>query len=110
MQIISEEEFLQMRGFGTLSDYALDKCKIPHGETAKQEQKRLKQTETALTAFYEAKQATRQEYRERVKRGELRPPTVAESAIKAANGPEESEQTQAARRYLKKHGIDWKNN
>lgn len=110
MQIISEEEYLLQRGFGALSDYGMDHEKLPHGETRRQKEKRLKTAKKAIDAFYEGKKAARKEYQEKVKQGEIRPPTVIESAIQAANGPEESEQTQAARRYLKKRGIYWGNN
>lgn len=108
MIIQSEEDFLQSRGFGALSDYTIDKDRIPHGETNRQRTKRLKDCETAITAFYEAKQAARREYRQKVERGEIRPPTALEKALQAAQGNEESEQTQAARRLLAKRGIDWR--
>lgn len=108
MQIISEEEFLIMRGFGGLSDYDIDRSRLPHGETQRQHNKRMKETNTKLNAFYEAKKVARAEYRQLVERGTVRPPTFTEQLIQRANGAEESEQTQAARRICAKRGIDWK--
>ena len=107
MIIQSEEEYLQARGFGALSDYTIDKDRIPHGETNRQRIKRLDNCQKAITAFYEAKQAARREYRQKVERGEIRPPTALQTALQVAQGNEESEQTQAARRLLAKRGIDW---
>lgn len=108
MIIQSEEDFLQSRGFGVLSDYGIDQDRIPHGETNRQRNKRLANAHKAITAFYDAKQAARREYRQKVERGEIRPPTALETALKVAQGNEESEQTQAARRLLAKRGIDWR--
>lgn len=108
MIIQSEEEFLMSRGFGALSNYGIDQTRIPHGETNRQRSKRLDNCQKAITAFYEAKQAARREYRQKVERGEIRPPTVLETALQIAQGNEESEQTQAARRLLAKRGVDWK--
>jgi len=48
------------------------------------------------------------EYAEKVASGELRPPTRLESLMDTANGHEDNQATQAARRLLKRKGYDWK--
>lgn len=108
MQIITEEEFLLSHGFGALSDCDIDRTRLPHGETLRQREKRIKETDAKLSAFYEEKKVARAEYRQLVERGTVRPPTFTEQLIQRANGTDESEQTQAARRICAKRGIDWK--
>lgn len=108
MIIQSEDDFLLSRGFGALSDYVIDKDKIPHGETMRQRNKRISDCQKAITVFYEAKQEARREYRQKVERGEIRPPTALETALQVAQGNADSEQTQAARRLLAKRGVDWR--
>jgi hypothetical protein len=49
----------------------------------------------------------RKEYADKVASGEIRPLTRTEKLIQNANGHEDNESTQAARRILKKSGIDW---
>ena len=49
----------------------------------------------------------RKEYADKVASGEIRPPTRTEKLIQSANGHEDNESTQAARRMLQKSGIDW---
>ena len=108
MIIQSEEDYLLSRGFGALSNYGIEQARIPHGETNRQRNKRLDNCQKAITAFYEAKQEARREYRQKVERGEIRPSTALERALQVAQGNEASEQTQAARRLLAKRGVDWK--
>ena len=60
------------------------------------------------TDLVNRREELRKEYNDKVAKGELRPPTRMEHLISTANGMEENEATQAARRILTKRGISWK--
>ncbi len=107
--VMSEDEFLARRGVGdVLSGYTDDKTRLPHGETLRQRERRLKEGANAANAHYEARKAARLEYKSLVAAGKLRPPTHIESALKTAKGNPDKKAVQAARRVLKKRGIDWR--
>lgn len=48
------------------------------------------------------------EYNAKVENGEIRKPNIIETSLKTAHGHEDNPSVQAARRMLKKRGIDWK--
>lgn len=114
--VMSEEEYLASKGLGgNITDYLLDKLRLPHGETARQQKQREKETARVRADFDKQKEKARKEYRQKVANGELRKPTKQEvkekeidKLIKTANGHEDNESVQAARRVLAKRGVDWK--
>lgn len=86
----SLEQFLAARGLSSpFADYTLDKCRLPHGETARRQ---------AAIAEYNAMVAARI----------VTPKTRTEILIDRANGHPDNESTQAARRMCAKRGIEWK--
>ena len=106
---MSEDDFLARKGVGdVLSGYMDDKTRLPHGETLRQREKRLNESEKAISTHAEARKAARAEYRALVQSGKVRPPTPTEQALKTAQGRSENKAVQAARRMLVKRGIDWK--
>lgn len=115
---MTEEEYLASKGLGSpMSDYMLDKMRIPHGETARQMAKRKQEAERAMEEHAAQKEAARKEYREKIANGELREPTKEEAEqkridalVKTANGHDDNPSVQAARRVLDKRGIEWKKN
>lgn len=115
---MTEEEYLASKGLGApMSDYMLDKMRIPHGETARQMAKRKQEAERAMEEHAAQKEAARKEYREKIANGELREPTKEEAEqkridalVKTANGHDDNPSVQAARRVLDKRGIEWKKN
>ena len=115
---MTEEEYLALKGLGSpMSDYMLDKMRIPHGETARQMAKRKQEAERAMEEHAAQKEAARKEYREKIANGELREPTKEEAEqkridalVKTANGHDDNPSVQAARRVLDKRGIEWKKN
>lgn len=115
---MTEAEYLASKGLGSpMSDYMLDKMRIPHGETARQMAKRKQEAERAMEEHAAQKEAARKEYREKIANGELREPTKEEAEqkridalVKTANGHDDNPSVQAARRVLDKRGIEWKKN
>lgn len=115
---MTEEKYLASKGLGSpMSDYMLDKMRIPHGETARQMAKRKQEAERAMEEHAAQKEAARKEYREKIANGELREPTKEEAEqkridalVKTANGHDDNPSVQAARRVLDKRGIEWKKN
>lgn len=109
VKVQTESEYLAEKGLPfSVSSFQADKTRIPHGETRRQREKRIKETEEAAKKHFEARKAARAEYKEKVLRGEIREPTTIEKALSTARGHEDLTATQAARRVLTKRGIDWK--
>ena len=106
-EAMSESQYLASKGLSNISDFMLDKTKIPHGETARQTAKRLKDTDKALNEHYSKVAEARKEYQDKVNSGEIRKPSTIERLMDVAHGHEDNEATKAARRALEKRGIDW---
>ena len=113
---MSEDEYLTSKGLnGNMTDYMLDKLRIPHSETARQQKQREKEAARVRADFDNQKEEARKEYRQKIAKGELREPTKQEAKereiaklIKTANGHEDNPSVQAARRLLAKRGVDWR--
>ena len=113
---MSEDEYLASKGLnGNMTDYMLDKLRIPHSETARQQKLREKEAARVRADFDNQKEEARKEYRQKIAKGELRQPTKQEAKereiaklIKTANGHEDNPSVQAARRSLAKRGVDWR--
>lgn len=114
--VMSEDEYLASKGLnGNMTDYMLDKLRIPHSETTRQQKQREKEAARVRADFDNQKEEARKEYRQKIARGELREPTKQEAKereiaklIKTANGHEDNPSVQAARRLLAKRGVDWR--
>lgn len=108
-RVQSLDEFLGRRGLrSSISDFNLDKGRLPHGETLRQQKSRQRAAEQAQ-ADHEAKRAAATaEYNKLVAAGKLRAPTRVESLLKTAKGNSDNPSVQAARRALEKRGINWK--
>lgn len=107
-QKMTESQYLASKGLDYISDYMLDKTKIPHGETARQTERRYKETDKALNEHYEKVAQARKEYQDKVKSGEIKQPSNIDRLLETAKGSEDNAATKAARRTLEKRGIDWK--
>ena len=80
-KVQSLDEYLGERGLSfPVSDFMLDKTRIPHGLTSRAEKKMHREADIARI----------------------------ETSLKTAHGHEDNPSVQAARRMLKKRGIDWK--
>lgn len=104
--IIDQETYLEQHGASRqdIGESALHK-NIPYGKPRAQLLKRQSEKDAALV---EKRDKLRKEYNQKVESGEIRPPTRMEKLIATANGVEDNESVQAARRILEKQGIDWK--
>ena len=108
-EVMSLDQFLASRGVAApISDFMIDKLKIPHGLTARQEQQFHKEAEAARNAYHNKRDAAIEEYERLVAEGKIRKPTIIEEALRKAHGHPDNPSVQAARRVLKKRGIDWR--
>lgn len=106
---MTEDEYLGLKGLSSpVSDWTLDKVRIPHGETDRQKKKRIAEGKKEAEEYQRKREQAKQEYQEKVKNGELRPKTNVERLVERANGHPDNPSTQAARRVAEKRGIDWR--
>ena len=86
-KVLSLDEYLGERGLSfPVSDFMLDKTRIPHGLTSRAEKRMHREADIARNDYSKRRIAAINEYNAKV------------------NNPS----VQAARRMLKKRGIDWK--
>lgn len=90
-----------------ISDYTIDKMRIPHGLTQGKKEELLKNTVKNAAGYSEKRAKAIKEYYQKIESGELVEKTIEEQIIDRANGHPDKESTQAARRVAKKRGIEW---
>jgi mannitol/fructose-specific phosphotransferase system IIA component len=101
-------EYLGLQGLDSpLSDYMIDKMRIPHGQTLNQEKQMIKESRRYADEYYKRRNAAIADYNEKVKSGEIIEKSNIEQMIERANGHPDNESTQAARRRCEKKGINW---
>ena len=106
--VLSLNEFLGLRGFSSpVSDFMLDKVRLPHGLTLRQRHRLEKEAEQAELVYSTLRKAAIAEYRQLVTEGKIREPSRVELLMKTAHGHEDNPATHAARRVLTKRGVDW---
>lgn len=104
----SLEEYLGERGLSSpVSNYNIDKTRIPHGETQRQRDARIKAGMKAENEYSEKRRAAIEEYNAKVEKGEIRVPSAIEKTIKKAQGYLDNPSVAAARRMAEKRGYDW---
>ena len=103
--VMDEEAYLSVNGAGRqgIGESAMHK-NIGYGRPREELIKNQSLKDQELLA---KREQLRQEYRDKVRAGELRPPTVTEQRILTANGHPDNPSVQAARRLLAKQGVDW---
>lgn len=106
--VMTEEQYVSRFGGSVMSDYMLDKTRIPHGQTARQNARMQKEAEQSIKANAKARELAREEYKSLVRRGELRPPTRIEQLLQTAHGNPDNESVVSARRLLDRRGYDWR--
>ena len=100
------DEYLGMKGLSSpISDYSLDKTRIPKGETLRQKQQRIKDTERAIEDYSQRRNDAIEEYNTKVAEGEFIPKTQFERILEKAQGHPDNSSTQAARKLLVKRGF-----
>ena len=101
-------EYLGRKGLSSpVSDYMLDKMKIPHGLTQRQEAKLQKDALDAAQEYHAKRSAAICEYNELKEAGKLQDKTPVEKSLDTAAGHPDNASVQSARRMLEKRGIDW---
>ena len=109
IQTTTLNEYLGKRGLASpVSDFMIDKMRIPHGLTQRQRKQLEKEADKARTEYAEKRQAAINEYNEKVKAGAIKEKSRIDVLIETANGHSDNLSVQAARRVLEKRGIDWK--
>lgn len=100
------DEYLGLKGLSSpISDFMLDKTRIPKGETFRQRQRRIKDTERAIEDYSQRRNDAIDEYNTKVAEGEFIPKTQFERTLKKAQGHPDNASVQAARRLLVKRGF-----
>ena len=104
---MTEQEYLDLKGVGSpFGEYQDDKIighvKVLHSKATKKDYERTSEE------YWKKREAARNEYKEKIKNGELRNKTEIEKSLTKAQGHDDLPSVQAARRMLAKRGIDWK--
>ena len=103
MKIMSEDDYLASMGLGMpVSDYMIDKQKLPHGESLHQQEARIKEADNFARQYYQKRENARNEYRTLVEQGKIRPPSELETLTQTASGHPDNPSVQAAQRVLGK--------
>ena len=109
MEAVTLDEYLGRFGLSSpISDFMLDKLRLPHGDTLRQAKRMEKDAKKAADEYAARRSAKIAEYNEKLASGEIRKKTVLEQRIESAKGSEDNESTWAARRRLAKDGIEWR--
>lgn len=107
-EVVSLENFLAEKELSfPVSDYMIDKTKIPHGLTHRQWGGFEKDAYSSINDYHEKRKAAIKEYDQLVKEGKIRPQTSIERYLEVAHGNPDKDATIAARRMLTKKGVDW---
>lgn len=103
------DEYLGARGLSSpISDYMDDKIRNPHGMTERQKKQFQKDAAAAADEYQKKRSEAIKEYQAGVKSGKIVEKSRIDVLLDRARGHEDNESTQAARRALKKRGINWK--
>ena len=106
---ITLEEFLMYHGvLDPVDDFMMDKMKLPHGETKRDKQLRLQQSELSGESYHLKRQSVIKEYQQLLADGKIRDKTELEKCFEVASGFPELASVQAARRMLFKRGYDYR--
>ena len=100
------DEYLGSKGLGSpVSDFMIDKTKLPHGLTQRGKEKLHKEADKAANEYQEKRAAAIKEYKKLVKEGKIVAPTSSEQLNKIAEGHPDNASTQAAKRVLEKRAT-----
>lgn len=103
MKIMSEDDYLASMGLGMpISDYMIDKQKLPHGESLRQQEARIKEADNFARQYHQKRENARNEYRTLVEQGKIRPPTELETLAQTASGHPDNPSVHAAQKVLDK--------
>lgn len=79
---ISEGEYLARKGLASnFSDVGIDTMRIPHGETLRQQQKRLRDQKRQRDEYFAKREQAKAEYANLVSSGKIKAPSKYDSLI-----------------------------
>ena len=106
-KVLSLNEFLGLKGLAfPVSDFMVDKVKVPHGLTDRQKKNLERDAAAEAKAYTAARQEAIKEYEVLCLNGDICEPSRLESLLRTAKGHPDNSQTQAAIRLLKKrYGV-----
>jgi len=103
------EEYLGEQGLSSpISNFMIDKLRIPHGLTDRKAKGFEKHAKKEADDYQERRAGAIKEYREKIESGVIIPKTKEEIRIETANGNPDNPSVTAARRRCEKLGIDWR--
>lgn len=106
IQHITLDDYLRQCGlYSPVSDFMVDKMRIPRGLTQRQQDKLDQQAQQANEEYHRKRDAAIKKYNQKVASGEIVQPTNLERYIEAAKGHPDNSSTQAAIRALTKRGY-----
>ena len=107
-QVMTEEEYLSSKGYGAMgySEPGLHKSSARVSQNTRDKQ--ASQVQEKAQEYDAKREELRKEYQEKLKSGEIRKPTNVEKLLRTAQGHEDNQSVQSARKLLEKRGIDWK--
>ena len=107
-EVITEEDYLTREGAPRMKGAEPALHRTPGGFPKGQREKHLARVQETMRANIERREQLREEYAEKVRTGEIRPPSRIERLVQVARGHEDRQDVQAARRLLEKEGVDWR--
>lgn len=107
-RVIDEESYLAANGAGRGDIGEAGMHKRNSRQTDKQWKRIVESQSEKDSTVVARREELREEYNERVKAGEIRPPSEKEKIIATANGHPDNQSVQAARRIAEKRGWDWR--
>lgn len=103
---LSLNEYLTLRSLQSpVSDFMIDKLRIPHGLTKRQEDKLMHEADKARNDYSEQRNAAIRDYEDLVKQGKITIPSPLEVCIRNAQGHPDNASVQASKRMLEKRLI-----
>lgn len=109
--IMSERDFLGHFGVSSpVSSYTIDKYGGANRTRMSQRQREAtdKKAQEESQKYFEKRQQAISKYNELIQQGTLKKPTMLQSALRTAQGHQDLQSVQSARRIAKKMGYDWK--
>lgn len=104
VEIMTEDEYLARKNAEYFGEPATHKGRQKTLRAQRRLERFLRERNRVIMSHRERLRA---EYREKVKQGEVRPPTVTEQLIRAARGHPDTASAHAAQRACTKRGINW---
>lgn len=102
-KVLTMDQYLGKLGLGSpISDYMIDKMKVPHGFTASKKKQMENEAQKEIQSYQKKRSSAIADYNKQIASGKIVPPSKIQKLLQAAKGIQDNEATKAARRLLKK--------